>query len=78
MDATCAAMDATLAQLEQRVSRIPAALLEQQVLVLVRGVQETAARATTWLHHYPRLILLGRALLDDQLHRRNNRPVRLV
>ena len=29
MDATCAALDATLTQLEQRVSRIPAVLLEQ-------------------------------------------------
>jgi hypothetical protein len=51
MDATRAAMDATLTRLEQRVSRIPAGLLEQQVLGPVRGVQETAAQATAWLHH---------------------------
>jgi hypothetical protein len=51
MDATRAAMDATLIRLEQRVSRIPPGLLEQQVLGPVRGVQETAAQATAWLHH---------------------------
>jgi hypothetical protein len=39
-------MDATLTRLEQRVSRISAGLLEQQVLGPVRGVQGTAARAT--------------------------------
>ena len=51
MDATRAATDATLSQLEQRASRTPAVLLEQQVLGPVRGVQETAAQATAWLHH---------------------------
>jgi hypothetical protein len=78
MDATRAATDATLSQLEQRASRTPAVLLEQHGLGPVRGVQETAARATTWLHHYPRLILLGRAQLHYQLHRGNSWPVRLV
>jgi hypothetical protein len=42
-------MDATLTRLEQHVSRRPAGLLEQQALGPVRGVQETAARATAWL-----------------------------
>jgi hypothetical protein len=49
MDETRAAMDATLTQLEQRVSQMPGALLERQVLGPVRGMQETAARATAWL-----------------------------
>ena len=43
-------MDATLTRLEQRVSRIPPGLLEQQVLGPIRGVQKTAAQATAWLH----------------------------
>ena len=77
-DATRAAMDATLTRLEQRDPRIPTVLLEQQVLGPMRGVQETAARATAWLHHYPWLILLGGALLGYQLHRGNSRPVRPV
>jgi hypothetical protein len=51
MPLSSATMDATLTLLEQRVSRIPAGLLEQQVLGPVRGVQETAARATMWLRH---------------------------
>jgi hypothetical protein len=42
MDATRAAMDATLTQLAQRVAQMPAALLEQHVLGPVRGVQATA------------------------------------
>ena len=78
MDATRAAMDATLTRLEQRVPRIPTVLLEQQALGPVRGVQETAAPATAWLQHYPWLILLGWALLGYQLHRGNGRPVRPV
>jgi hypothetical protein len=49
LDETRAAMDAKLTQLEQRVSQMPAALLEQHVLGPVRGVQETAAWATTLL-----------------------------
>jgi len=49
MDETRAAMDAKLIQLEQRVSQMPAALLEQHVLGPVRGVQETAAWGTTLL-----------------------------
>jgi hypothetical protein len=78
MDATRAAMDATLTRLEQRVPRIPTVLLEQQGLGPVRGGQETAARATAWLQHYPWLILLGWAPLGSQLHRGNGRPVRPV
>jgi hypothetical protein len=78
MDATRAAMDATRTRLEQRVSRLPAGLLEQHVRGPVRGIQETDARATAWLHHDPRLILLGGALLGSQLHRGNSRPVRPV
>jgi hypothetical protein len=78
MDATRAAMNATLTRLEQRVSRIPAGLLEQRALGPVRGVQGTAARATASLQHYPWPILLGWALLGSQLHRGNGRPVRPV
>jgi membrane protein len=74
MDATRTAMDATLTQLEQRVSQMPAALLEQHVLGPVRGVQETAARATTWLHRYPWLIIAAGALLGSQLRRAHSRP----
>jgi hypothetical protein len=78
MDATRAAMDATLTQLEQRVSQMPAALLQEHVLGPVRGVQETAARATTWLHRYPWLIIAAGALLGSQLRRAHSRPVRSV
>jgi membrane protein len=78
MDETRAAMDAQLTQLAQRVSQMPAVLLEQQVLGPVRGMQETAARATTWLHRYPWLILVGGALVGSQLRRANSRPVRPV
>jgi hypothetical protein len=78
MDETRAAMDATLTQLEQRVSQMPAALLEQHVLGPVRGVQETAARATTWLDQYPWLIIAAGALLGSQLRRAHSRPVRPV
>ena len=67
IDETRAAMDATLTQLEQRVSQMPGALLQQHALGPVRGVQETAARATTWLHRYPWLIIVGGALLGYQL-----------
>jgi hypothetical protein len=73
MDATRAALDATLTQLEQRVSQMPAVLLEQHVLGPVRGVQDTAARATTWLHRYPWLILVGGALVGYQLRRAKGR-----
>jgi len=78
MDETRAAMDATLTQLAQRVSQMPGALLEEHVLGPVRGVQETAARATTWLDQYPWLIIVGGALLGSQLRRgkaRLGRPV---
>ena len=78
MDATRAAMDAKLTQLEQRVSQMPAALLEEHVLGPVRGVQETAAKATTLLHQYPWLIIAGGALLGYQLRRAHRRPVRPV
>ena len=50
MDATRAARDATLTQLEPRGSQLPGARLEQQVLGPVRGGQATAARATARLH----------------------------
>ena len=63
IDETRAATDATLTQLEQRVSQMPAVLIEQHVLGPVRGMQETATRATTWLHDYPWLIIVGGALL---------------
>jgi membrane protein len=78
MDETRAAMDAQLTQLAQRVSQMPAVLLEQQVLGPMRGVQETADRATTWLHRYPWLVLVGGALLGYQLRRANRRPARPV
>jgi ElaB/YqjD/DUF883 family membrane-anchored ribosome-binding protein len=78
IDETRAAMDAQLTQLEQRVSQMPAALLEQHVLGPVRGVQETAARATTWLHQYPWLIIAAGALVGSQLRRAKSRPVRPV
>jgi len=78
MDATRAAMDAQLTQLEQRVSQMPAALLEEHVLGPVRGVQETAAKATTLLHQSSWLIIAGGALLGYQLRRAHRRPVRPV
>jgi membrane protein len=78
MDATRAAMDAKLTQLEQRVSQLPGVLLEQHVLGPVRGVQETAARATTWLHQYPWLIIAAGALIGYQLRQAKTRPVRPV
>ncbi|MDF3051979.1 MAG: ribonuclease [Geminicoccaceae bacterium] len=78
MDETRAAIDAQLTQLEQRVSQMPAVLLEQHVLGPVRGVQATAAQATTWLYRYPWLILVGGALVGYQLHRAHRRPVRPV
>jgi membrane protein len=78
MDETRAAMDATLTQLAQRVSQMPGALLEEHVLGPVRGVQETAARATTWLDQYPWLIIVGGALLGSQLRRGKARLVRPV
>jgi membrane protein len=78
MDETRAAMDAKLTQLEQRVSQMPGALLEQHVLGPVRGVQETAARATTWLDQYPWLIIAAGALLGSQLRRAHSRPARPV
>jgi hypothetical protein len=53
IDETRAAMDAQLTQLEQHVSQMPAAILEQTVGGPVRGVQETLTRATTLLHQYP-------------------------
>jgi hypothetical protein len=49
IDATRAALDARLTRLAQRVSQLPAALLEQHMLGPVRGVQDTAAQATTLL-----------------------------
>jgi uncharacterized membrane-anchored protein len=75
IDATRAALDATLTQLEQRVSQLPAALLEQHVLGPMRGVQDTAARATTLLSRYPWLIIAAGALLGAQLHRGKARPL---
>jgi membrane protein len=78
MDETRAAMDAKLIQLEQRVSQMPAALLEQQVLGPMRGVQATAARATTLLHRYPWVIIAAGAFLGYQLRRAHSRPVRPV
>jgi membrane protein len=78
MDATRAALDATLTQLAQRVSQLPAVLLEPQVLGPMRGVQETTARATTWLDRYPSLIIVGGALLGYQLRRAKARLVRPV
>src|SRR3712207_3483292 len=75
IDATRAALDATLTQLERRVSQMPAVLLEQHVLGPVRGVQETAARATTWLDQYPWLIIAAGAFLGSQLRRAHSRPV---
>ena len=78
MDETRTAMDATLTQIEQRVSQMPAALLEPHVLGPVRGVQETAARATTLLHRYPWLIIAAGALVGSQLRRAKGRPVRPV
>jgi hypothetical protein len=71
-------MDATLTQLEQRVSQMPAALLEQHVLGPVRGVQETAAKATALLHQSSWLIIAAGALLGSQLRRAHSRPVRPV
>src|SRR5687768_3965538 len=67
-------MDARLARLERRVSQLPAVLLEQHVLGPARGVQETAARATTLLSRYPWLILAAGALLGAQLRRAKARP----
>jgi membrane protein len=78
MDATRAALDATLTQLAQRASQMHAVLLEEQVLGPTRGVQETAAKATTWLHQYPWLIIAAGALVGSQLHQAKTRPVRPV
>jgi hypothetical protein len=78
IDATRAAMDAQLTQLEQHVSQMPAAILEQTVGGPVRGVQETLTRATTLLHQYPWLIIAGGALVSYQLRRARARPVRPV
>jgi hypothetical protein len=78
MDATRTALDATLTQLAQRVSQMPAVLLEEHVLSPARGVQETAAKATTWLHQYPWLIIAAGALVGSQLRRAHRRPVRPV
>ena len=78
IDETRAAMDAQVTQLKQRVSQMPAVLLEQHVLGPVRGMQETVARATDLLHRYPWLILVGGALVGSQLRRANRRPVRPV
>jgi membrane protein len=75
IDETRAAMDATLTRLEQHVSQVPAVLLEQHVLGPARGVQETAAKATTWLHQYPWLIIAAGALVGYQLCRAKGRPV---
>jgi membrane protein len=75
IDATRAAIDTTLTQLEQRISQLPGALLEQHVLGPGRGVQETAARATTWLSQYPWLIIVAGALLGSQLRRGKTRPL---
>ena len=71
-------MDAQLTQLEQHVSQMPAAILEQTVGAPVRGVQETVTRATTLLHQYPWLIIAGGALLGYQLRHARARPVRPV
>ena len=76
IDATRAAMDATLTQLAQRVSQLPGALLEQHVLGPVRGVQATAARATTLLSQYSWLIIAAGALVGSQLRQAKIRPVR--
>src|SRR5688500_7247141 len=78
MDETRAAMDAKLTQLAQRVSRMPSALLEQHVLGPVRGVQETAAEATTLLSQYSWLIIAAGALVGSQLRQAKIRPVRPV
>jgi membrane protein len=78
IDETRAALDATLTQLAQGVSQMPAVLLEEHVLGPVRGVQETAAKATTWLHQYPWLIIAAGALVGSQLHQAKTRPVRPV
>ena len=74
---TRGATDATLTQLEQRVSQMPAVLIEQQVVGPVRGLQETATRATAWLHGHPWLIIAGGALLGIS-SAANHRPVRPV
>jgi membrane protein len=78
IDETRAAMDAQLTQLEQHVSQMPAAILEQTVGGPVRGVQETLIRATTLLQQYPWLIIAGGALVSYQLRRARARPVRPV
>jgi hypothetical protein len=75
IDETRAALDAKVTQLEQRVSQMPAVLLEQHVLGPMRGVQDTAARATTLLSQYPWLIIAAGALLGAQLHRGKARPL---
>jgi hypothetical protein len=78
IDETRAAMDATLTELEQRVSQVPAVLLEQHVLGPMRGMQETVTRATALLHRYPWLIIAAGALVGYQLRRAKGRPVRPV
>ena len=78
IDETRAAMDAQVNQLEQRISQMPAVLLEPHVLGPVRGMQETVVRATDLLHRYPWPILVGGALVGSQLRRANRRPVRPV
>ena len=78
VDETRAAMDAQLTQLEQHVSQMPAAIIEQTVGAPVRGVQETLTRATTLLYQYPWLIIAGGALASYQLRRARARPVRPV
>jgi hypothetical protein len=44
----------------------------------VRGMQETAARATALLSRYPWLIIAAGALVGYQLHRAKTRPARPV
>jgi membrane protein len=78
IDDTRTAMDAQLTQLEQHISQMPAAIIEQTVGAPVRGVQETLTRATTLLRQYPWLIIAGGALMSHQLRRAKARPVRSV
>ena len=78
IDETRATMDATLTQLEQRISQVPVVLLEQQVLGPMGGLQETVTRATTLLHRYPWLIIAAGALVGSQLRGAKGRIVRPV
>jgi hypothetical protein len=78
IERTRTAMTANLDRLEWHASHSVAAILEQAVVVPIRGVQEAVARGTALLHRVPWVIIVAGGLLGYHLSRLSERPARVV